>query len=101
MQPLFHPGLGFSFVHRVASAAQTPQVLATVPEIQKLSRLGPAVGLEVADPGHSISQHQSLFGSTKPPRTASQCNRCPNSTASPRQRHTALPAIAARLPTVW
>src|SRR5437016_1407560 len=61
VQSLFHPGLGFTFVHRVASTAQRPQMLATVPEIQKLSRLGPAVGLEIPDPSNPITQHQLLL----------------------------------------
>ena len=66
MQSLFHPRLGFGFVHAVASPPQAPQVLAAMPEIQKLSRLRPAVGLEIPNPGNSIPQHQLLPGAPQP-----------------------------------
>src|ERR1051326_3472280 len=69
MQPLFHPGLGFSLVHCVAGTAQSPQVLAAMPEIQKLSRVGPAVGLEIPNPWNPVPQHQLPLGA---PQTSSQ-----------------------------
>src|SRR5690349_9221708 len=69
MQSLFHPRLGFGFVHAVASTPQTPQVLASMPKIQKLFSLRPAVGFEIPNPWNSIPQHQLLFG---PPQTSPQ-----------------------------
>src|SRR5437879_362856 len=40
---------------------QTPQVLASVPKVQKLSGTGPALGLKVPNPGNSVTQHQGFF----------------------------------------
>jgi len=67
MQSLFHPRLGFGFVHAVTSTPQAPQVLAPMPKIQKLFRLRPTVGLEIPNPGDSIAQHQLLLGSRQTP----------------------------------
>jgi len=69
MQSPFHPRLGFCFVHAVASPPQGPQVLATVPEIQKLSGIRPAVGFEIPNPWNPIPQHQLLIGA---PQTSAQ-----------------------------
>src|SRR5437660_277042 len=69
MQSLFHPKLDFGFIHALISSPQAPEVLATVPEIQKLSGIRPPVGFEIPNPGNPIPQHQFLLGS---PQTPSQ-----------------------------
>src|ERR1043165_2830378 len=65
MQPFFHPWLGFSFMHAVASPAQTPEVLSAVREIQKLPGVRPTVGFELPDPWHAIPKHHLFLGTTQ------------------------------------
>jgi hypothetical protein len=57
IHPPVNPSLRFGFMHALASASQTPQMLAAMPEIQKLPGLGPAVGFEIPYPCYTVTQH--------------------------------------------
>src|SRR5579872_504837 len=63
VQPRLHPGLERRFVPPLTGPSQLPQVLGTVPEIQDLDGLLPAVRGQVPEPRDAIAHHLQCLGS--------------------------------------